>query len=136
MKSVIPTVAVVVFKKEFVLLVKHGEEAGHLTGTYGLPAGRIERGESSEQSALRELKEETGLTATKLERLPTEHFASIKRKDGTFKDFSLISFKCMNYEGQLKSSEETDPEWVSLDRLGDIKLLPNVNLIISEAVEV
>ena len=35
---VIPTIGVVVFQEDKVLLVKHTEKSGHVANTYGLPA--------------------------------------------------------------------------------------------------
>jgi len=40
MIEIIPTVAVLIIKDDEVLLVKHTEKAGYLTGIYGLPGGR------------------------------------------------------------------------------------------------
>ena len=134
MEKIIPTVAVVILEKESVLLVRHEEGAKHLTGTYGLPAGRVEEGETLEQAAIRELKEETGLQADSLERMPTVHEATIERKDGA-KKFSLVSFKCSDYSGELNTSLETVPEWISFSKLEKVNLLPNVDKIISEAIE-
>ncbi|HLD06679.1 MAG TPA: NUDIX domain-containing protein [Candidatus Nanoarchaeia archaeon] len=61
MANIIPTVGVLVYRNGEVLLVQHGAKASHLHGVYGLPAGKLEAGESEEEAAVRELFEETGL---------------------------------------------------------------------------
>lgn len=48
------------------ILVKRSEKSDAYSGCWALPGGFLERGESLEQCALRELKEETGLEAKML----------------------------------------------------------------------
>jgi 8-oxo-dGTP pyrophosphatase MutT (NUDIX family) len=71
----IPSVGVVVFSKEFVLLVRHKKGADNVTGIYGLPSGRLEDGETNISAAKRELAEETGLITTEehLTQLPESY---------------------------------------------------------------
>ena len=61
MDGMIKTVGILIIKDNKVLLVRHEEAASHVTGIYGLPAGRLEKEETEIQGAIRELKEETGL---------------------------------------------------------------------------
>jgi ADP-ribose pyrophosphatase YjhB (NUDIX family) len=56
----VPTVGVIVFDNDNVLLVRSGKASAHVTGSYGLPAGRIEPGEDEVSAARRELQEKTG----------------------------------------------------------------------------
>lgn len=132
-ERMIETVAVVVVDNERVLLVKHVRNAEHPTGIYGLPAGRLEPGEEPEHAAKRELTQETGIVAQKITRLPTEYIAKLERKDGQPKVFHMISYKCLGFDGELKSSDETVPEWINLANLSSIDLLPNVADVIKEA---
>ena len=53
--------SIAVFKGDTVLLVQRGRAP--FRGLWSLPGGSIEPGESAREAALRELKEETGITA-------------------------------------------------------------------------
>lgn len=133
-KAPVETVGVVVLGAKKVLLVRHSEKADHLTDVYGLPAGRIEEGESSRMAAARELHEETGLVteAENLTEIRKQWNARIKRKGGT-EVMHFTVFKCTSYSGALRRSREGTPEWVELGSLSGYELLPNVEEAIREA---
>ncbi len=133
----IPGVGVVLFKGDKVLLVRHEEGAGHMTGVYGLPAGRFLKGETAKQVALRELFEETGITTTEIaliEYPENIYIGTFKRKE-TNKDVtaSLRVFICTEYSGTLKNSQETTPKWVAISEMEKLDLLPNVAKAIRDA---
>ena len=62
--DVLVAAGVLVRRGEHVLLQRRGDD-----GTWGLPGGRLEPGETLEQAARRELREETGLVAGRLDLL-------------------------------------------------------------------
>ncbi len=120
---------VLVFKDDRVLLVKHGDEAGHLTGVYGIPGGRVNEGEDVEDAAVRELLEETGTKVSKedLQSFPNNQYtADIKRKDGLIRRYMMTVFLCEEFSGEIKVSDETIPEWIEISNLNSYNLLPNV----------
>jgi len=137
--NIIPTVGVVVFNKEKkVLLVRHTKAAGSLTGIYGLPAGRLEEGESEKHAAARELSEESGIKTQEEELIEFPNVvpvAKIKRKDGSVVRFSIKPYICKSYTGELKNSEEGVPEWVGIMELSEYILLENVETIINNAIK-
>lgn len=130
------TVGVLIIKKNKVLLVENLEGSGHMAGIFGLPAGRVEQGESETEAAIRELKEETGLvtSAENLVRLPTTYEADTPRKGGTTQRFKGTCFKCSGYNGELKGSDETRPVWVDISELDNMNLLPNVKNAVMEGL--
>ena len=133
----IPTVGVLIYKDDAVLMVRHGAKASHLTGWYGVPAGRLDAGESKSQAAVRELHEETGLVTHESDLLQlqlTMPPVDIPRKDGTTKRFTITLFYCLHYFGDLRSSEETIPEWIKLSKLGDLPLIGMTRQIVEEGL--
>jgi ADP-ribose pyrophosphatase YjhB (NUDIX family) len=136
MDKLIKSVAVVVFNKNKVLLIKSSETSGHITGIYSLPAGRLEKNETYVQAGVREFEEESGLkTKDKyLTRLPTFYKADLKRKSGPTK-FCAWSFYCKKYWGKLKTSIEGEPQWIAVDRLKNLTLQVNVEKMIIEAIK-
>lgn len=130
----IQSVGVVAFKENTVLLVREGEQSGHVTGVYNTPAGRIDEGETPIHAAAREFNEETGLTTNEqdLIELPKKYEASIPRKDGSIRHFYHTVFICKRFQGDLTASDETRPEWVPLDEVKNKKLLPNIEDMIAQ----
>ena len=77
------------------------------TNTWGIPGGSMELYETIEETAIRELKEETGITAETLELV-----AVLSVKDYYFEYPNgdkmctvIVLFKVMNYNGTLKISD-------------------------------
>lgn len=140
MSDVVLTIGVLVLrnKNKEVLLVKHGEKAGHPTGIYGLPSGRIEANETEKQASVRELKEETGLETSEyfLIELPYNFgVTELRRKKGTM----LCSWKvfiCKEYSGEMQTDgEETIPEWVKISELNEYWLSPGIKIAVSEGIK-
>lgn len=136
-KNITPAVGVLIFRGEEVLLVQHGESSENETGIYGLPAGRIQEGESEVDAAVRELFEETGLRASPKDLFPLPHayVGELRRKHGT-EWLSYRVFLGTMYSGTLKQTNETAPLWVLMSEIPKLWLLPNVAAIIAEGVAV
>lgn len=135
-----PTIGILVFRNNFqeVLLVKHGEKASHPTGIYGLPAGRIDSGETAIKAAVRELKEETGLETSEedLVRLPYDFgVTEILRKKGTiFCTWEV--FVCREFKGEIRGKgAETTPQWVKVSGLSKLWLTSNTKTAVSEGLK-
>lgn len=129
------TVGVIIKKGNKILLVQHGKKSFHLTGTYGLPAGRVESNEILVDACVRETKEETGLILDKkeLKRLPSGYYAELDRKDGK-KAFVMVAFATNKFIGNLISTDETIPKWFSIEEIQDLELIPNVKEAIEDAL--
>lgn len=136
--EVIATAGVVVIDADHVLLIEHGEAAGHITGAWGIPAGGIDGEETAQAAAVRELAEETGLCVDPqaLIELPTLYEARIRRKVGSTR-FSLRAFATNRYRGEVTSSEEGSPTWIRVDEVADLQpLLPNMAEIVEAAARI
>ena len=138
--EVVAGYGVVVLKNKEVLLVRHLEKAGHVTDTYGLPAGRATAGETPQETAKRELFEETGLKVEKNDmiELPNVYSADIPRSDGSIRRMSIECYLATKTSGTLARSvdEETEPEWVQVENLSKINLLPNVDKLVTDALKI
>ena len=130
----VDSVGIVIIQDGKVLLVKHGEKAGHKNDVYGTPAGRVEAGEGKAAAALRELEEETGLRAelSDLQELPRGYIADIERKSGEVVRFNHTVFRCDKFTGELRANDEVTPEWIAVDKISELDLLPNVEDMIKQ----
>ena len=134
------TVGVVVLKEGKVLLVKHNKHSQHENDVYGIPAGRLNEDEGITAAAAREVKEETGIDVKEkdLKRLSNVSYAEILRKTGETKTFVIIPFFAESFSGELNMGHEdieTTPEWVDVNSLDKVNMLPNLSDIVREAVE-
>lgn len=137
MTDPIRTAGIIIFKDCKVLLVKHSNESDHIGGKYGIPAGRVNDSENDIDAAIRELEEETSLKTDKKKLIPIDktYTADIQRKYGT-KRFSLKVFVCTDFSGDIKSSDETVPEWIDIKEIKKLNLLPNVEKIIKDGLKI
>lgn len=125
----IPSAHILLFENGKVLLVKHQEGADHITGSYGIPGGRLNENETLKQTAVREFREETGLIVEEnnLFEFPNNSYtADIKRKSGKTKRYTMNVFLVKDFKGELQSSSETIPEWIEINKISNLNLLPNV----------
>jgi len=138
--KIIPTIGILLFRNNLkeVLLVKSGEAAGHPTGIYGTPAGRIDQGETAVEAAVREFKEETGLEASEedLVRLPYDFgVTEILRKKGTiFCTWEV--FVCRKFSGEVRGENpETTPQWIKVSDVAKLWLVGKTQIAVSEGVK-
>lgn len=126
------TVAIIAMQDNHIVFVRHkaGTTAGE--GVSGLPGGRQNLGESEEEAAVREFKEETGLVARTedLIEFPGNYFkAMLNFNNGHLKEATMKVFISTKFEGKLlEDALEVTPGWVSLQPIsrGLYHTLPNV----------
>lgn len=93
-------------------------------GYYDIPGGKIENNETPKQTAIREVKEETGLKVSDLIYKGNMIIEYPNRK------FDFDVFHTNTFEGQPKEFEENTSEWIEIDELlKKEKLLSNIMIL-------
>jgi 8-oxo-dGTP diphosphatase len=91
-----------------------------MAGLWEFPGGKVETGERPEETLIRELKEELGITVSEPCLAPLT-FAS-----HVYPDFHLLMplYVCRRWEGIVTPLEEQRVVWVKPNRLRDYKMPP------------
>ena len=93
-------------------------------GYYDIPGGKIEEGESPKQTAIREMKEETGINIQNLK------YKGIMTIEYPNRMFIFDTFISKEYEGEPQEFEENTSEWIDIDELlKKEKILSNIILL-------
>jgi len=102
------------------VLIAQRPEGKAMAGLWEFPGGKIEDGERPEQTLIRELKEELGITVSE-DCLAPLTFASHR-----YPDFHLLMplYVCRRWEGTVTGREAQRLAWVKPNRLRDYKMPP------------
>ena len=106
-----PAVIVLVSKGDQILLVK---AKNNIRGFYGCVSGFVEMGETIEQCAVREVKEETNISITNLRYVGSQSWP--------FPDQLMLAFTADYASGDIRIQEEEllDAGWFTRDKLPEI----------------
>jgi ADP-ribose pyrophosphatase YjhB (NUDIX family) len=117
-QPVIFAASAVVWRGRQVLLVKRGRPPGK--DYWSLPGGKVEAGETVEQTAAREVLEETGLAAKLLGLIGVFTVVSAEV------EYRISCFAAMSDEGEVTPGDDAaDAAWFSFVDLEKLKLAPN-----------
>lgn len=101
---------------------------------YGFPKGKRNKGETTEQTALRELQEETGLTKNQIKLVDDFTLDELSNKGNPCTRYLLATCNDMNHKFQFDEKELTDVKWHKLN--DTMKLLPDKRIsVLEKAVE-
>lgn len=102
------------------VLIAQRPEGKPLAGLWEFPGGKVHEGERPEDTLIRELKEELGITVNEACLAPLT-FAS-----HTYPDFHLLMplFVCRRWEGIVRPLEGQRLAWVRPNKLRDYPLPP------------
>tara|TARA_R110000744_G_scaffold34878_3_gene81028 strand:+ start:1988 stop:2446 length:459 start_codon:yes stop_codon:yes gene_type:complete len=129
----VPAVGTACFRGDDVLLIRRGTKP--LAGDWSIPGGRLEFGERTADGALRELHEETGITARLVGLVDVVDAIFTSRQSGeTHRHFVLFDYAAIWEAGDPVAGDDADhAEWISPDRLESLGLWRETLRIIAAA---
>ncbi len=117
----------IVFYKNSILLLKRS------SGLWVLPKGRIEKGESSKDAALREVKEETGIDAKIIEEAGTIYYSFYENDSKYNKKVVWYTMNVVGGEPKPQIEEGfVDARFISLKKIDQRKMHFNEYSIIKD----
>lgn len=105
------TLCYVLNDKNQVLLIKKKKGLGW--GKYNGPGGKVEENETPQEGAVREVKEEIGLTLLDIEPRGYIEFVT----DGLGFDGRCYIFVSKKYQGDLTETYEARPHWIDIAKV-------------------
>ncbi|MDV6010993.1 NUDIX hydrolase [Haloechinothrix sp. LS1_15] len=117
-----------------VVLIGRLDRSGSLL--WSLPKGHIEEGESREQTAVREVKEETGISARVLESLGTIDYWFVADRKRVHKTVHHFLLEATGGELSNADSEVTDVAWVPFGELAGVLAYADERKLAAKAQEV
>lgn len=127
-KPVRKAVRCYLIKNDKIVVTKYNEP-NKKAGYYEIPGGKIEAGELPEQTAIREMQEETGIIVKKLKNKGNLIIEYPDRK------FEFVVFLANTYQGEPKQFEDNTSEWLDINELlKKEKILASIQLLKKEYI--
>jgi 8-oxo-dGTP diphosphatase len=127
MKEIAPSIKVIIKKRNKILLVKTLEDG------LDIPGGRVEYGESNEETLNRELKEELGITIN-TKKLKLFHSWNYVSKSKNRHYVYVVYLYSGKITGKLKKIEVEDIFWMSEKEVRALKHIPHFKKMLLRAL--
>jgi 8-oxo-dGTP diphosphatase len=124
----------IIFRQQGKIAFLLRENTNWMNGKYGLPAGKVDPGESATAAAIREAKEETGVS---IEPSNLKHLLTVYRTSsihGEDRPWVDIIFEAKSWKGELYNAEpykHGELVWLAPDNL-PTNLTPYVKFFLSQ----
>src|SRR3989344_5843735 len=106
---------IVINDQDQVLLIKNAALRDPNKAYWGFPKGHIDPGEKSEEAALREIKEETGVEVELIKKLGDSQYIFTKEGEKIFKVVVCFLFKYVSGELKAQVKEILEVKWISFE---------------------
>lgn len=115
---IMATLCYLIKDNKILMLLRNKKEKDYHKGKWNGLGGKFLDGESPEECAIREIKEESGLVTTKMK---MQGFITFPKFD-TENDWNVFLYKVTDFNGELIDSPEGHLEWIYLDKLFELNL--------------
>ena len=112
-------VVAAILQKEDKILIARKKQGKPLAGYFEFPGGKIEEGETPEESLIRELMEEMNIKIA-----VKEYIGESIYDYGNDKVISLLGYTAEIIDGEIKLSDHDKYEWVTLEQINNYKIAP------------
>jgi len=127
-------VGAIIIERDRVVLVKRAHPP--LAGTWSIPGGVLEMGETIRQAAAREALEETGIAVEVGELLGVYDRILRDADERTRYHYVLIDFLCRRIAGQLQAAgDAAEARWFTRGELGQLSLAEDTAEVIKLGFE-
>ena len=112
-------VVAAILQKEDKILIARKKQGKPLAGYFEFPGGKIQEGETPEESLIRELMEEMNIKIA-----VKEYIGESIYDYGNDKVISLLGYTAEIIDGEIKLSDHDRYEWVTLEQINNYKIAP------------
>lgn len=134
-RTILPAVAIIFDDDRRILMTQREEPTSRFHKFWQVPGGGIEFGETPHETALREVKEEVGLTVELL----TKHPFVFSRIDENAESQTIVfGFPAKHISGEIDTSNDPhtgEAKWMHYDDIDFSKTIPLTKEFIDEALQ-
>lgn len=129
----------IVLKDYQVLLIENTRMSNPAEKWWGFPKGHLEAGESSQEAAIREVEEETGIKSEIIQKIGQSKYVLTKNGEKIFKVVTIFLMKYLSGEPTPQVGETSNVIWLPIEEAlkkltypGDKELLRKAKELIKE----